>query len=160
MLAAAMRQERFFFVAKSARNHLGTDRALPHLVLLSPHRDIHTAARMPGHRGPVGKWGVSKIKRISCVCLAHLLSAGRLLRWHCARPLSLHQSRQLRQDHIMAPGPTFASSRSIAAPTSTNFAESWTLADLLIPVLRFYLRVLDRIRRLWSSNFKWAAPGG
>ncbi|MFZ0767565.1 hypothetical protein [Bradyrhizobium sp.] len=50
--------------------------------------------------------------------------------------------------------PTFRSSCSIAAPASTNFGKLWALANLLILVPVFYLKFLDRIRRLWCRNFK------
>src|ERR1700733_15586336 len=53
--------------------------------------------------------------------------------------------------------PTFRSSCSIAAPTSTNFGKSWVLANLLILVPLSYLKFLDRIRRWWRRNFKQAA---
>ena len=43
---------------------------------------------------------------------------------------------------------------SIAAPASTNFGKLWALANLLILVPVFYLKFLDRIRRLWCRNFK------
>ena len=41
-----MRRDCFFFVTESSRNDLETDSALPHRVLLSPHPDLHTNARM------------------------------------------------------------------------------------------------------------------
>jgi len=44
--------------------------------------------------------------------------------------------------------PTFRSSRSVAAPTFTNFEKLRALANSLIPAQLFYLKFLARIRRL------------
>src|SRR5579872_1491148 len=52
--------------------------------------------------------------------------------------------------------PTFRSSCSIAAPTFTNFGKSWALANLLILVPLYRSEVPDRIRRLWSRDFRSA----
>src|SRR3974390_2866386 len=48
--------------------------------------------------------------------------------------------------------PTFRSSCYVAAPTLTNFGKSWALENILILVPLFYLKFLDRIRRLWCGN--------
>src|SRR3984957_7573869 len=48
----------------------------------------------------------------------------------------------------------FLSSCPVAATTSTNFGKLWAPANLLILVPLFYLKFLDRIRRLWCRNFK------
>jgi hypothetical protein len=101
---AAMRQPSFIFVTESSRNHLGTGRAPPHRVLLSPHQNFLNAR---GCRAIVARWGflgVLKIKRISCVCFNHPRSAGRLSRWRCVRPLSLPQPHRLRRGRIIAHG--------------------------------------------------------
>ena len=37
---------------------------------------------------------------------------------------------------------------------STNFGKLWALANLSILVPPFYLKFLNRIRRLWCRNFK------
>src|ERR1700689_1064389 len=74
MLRAAMRQNRFLLVTKLARNHLGTDRASPHLVLLSPHREFHTAPGMPAAEGRWGNGGVKNKKGLvayaSLICVS------------------------------------------------------------------------------------------
>jgi hypothetical protein len=92
------------FVIKSARNHLRTDRALPHLVLLSSQRDFLKRPDAGHLKSRWGTVGVVKIKRISCVCLTHLRFAARLSRWLCVRPLLLSQSHPLRHGRITAHG--------------------------------------------------------
>src|SRR5579872_2354625 len=52
--------------------------------------------------------------------------------------------------------PTFRSSCSIAASTFTNFGKSWLLTNLLILVPLYRSEVPDRIRRLWSRDFRSA----
>jgi hypothetical protein len=56
------------------------------------------------------------------------------------------------------PVPTFRSSCSVAAPTSTNFGKSWALANLLILVPPYRSEVPDRTRRLWCRDFRSAVP--
>ena len=69
-----MRQRRFFFDTKSARNHLRTDRPSPDRVLFTPHRNFHTAAGMLATGGRWGNGGVkNKQGSVAYASIIHVL---------------------------------------------------------------------------------------
>jgi hypothetical protein len=60
MLAAAMRQHRFFFVIEFSRNDPEIVSALPHPVFLSPYPKSQNAARRPSVAGAAGIGGAKE----------------------------------------------------------------------------------------------------
>ena len=106
ILAAAMRQNRFFFVIKSPRNDPGIVSASPHEIFLSSHRQTQKAAAFVCRRTQRGTGGATEDQ----VCVRCLRFAGRFVssHWHCVRLPSLYPSRRLQHDLTTAQGDTLA----------------------------------------------------
>jgi hypothetical protein len=60
ILAAAMRQSRFFSAKESSRNDPEIVSALPHQVFLLPHQKFQTRRRVRFHPNAMGNGGVSQ----------------------------------------------------------------------------------------------------
>ena len=102
MFAAAMRQDRLFFVTKSSRNDPENVSAAPHKIFLSSQPETQNAAAFVRRRAQRGIGGAAEDQ----VCVSCLRRAGRFVssRWHCVQLPSSFSSLPLQRGPTMAQG--------------------------------------------------------